>query len=85
MYETPIPLYIWSEDGFVFYMEETDDIPSDLDLNLYSFDANQMINHHIENMSQGGYKIIIGRPERIKDNWQLQQYLENHKGTYNGT
>jgi hypothetical protein len=76
-------LWIWSEGGDVYCLEEGDSKPHDLQIHLYEKDANYKIHIQLADLVEGGYKIEIGRPAILKDDWLIDMAIK--KGDKNGT
>ncbi len=72
MSEIKRKIYVWSEGGDIFCMEDGDLEPFDLDTNVYDVDADDYITAEMEGLQAGGYKIEIGRPPGLTDDWQIQ-------------
>jgi hypothetical protein len=85
--ENKMVLWVWSERGYVFCMEEGDWEPMPLDTHVHEKDADDYINAEIDSLEMGGYEVKVGRPEYLKDDWQidLANKQKGENGDHDGT
>ena len=68
---------VWSEQGFVFCMEDGDIEPYEMDIHTTEQGANELLNAEFDSYKLAGYEVVIGKPKVVKEDFILEGEIVN--------
>ena len=72
-------LWVWSEGGEIFCLEDGDSEPYSLDTSIYDPDAEDYINAEMENLKEAGYNIMVKFPDYLSEDWRLSKQVQEEE------